>query len=89
MKKKWARSRVSVDSSVVVASGKLVPGGKELVGNELSSWPSHSVTPCNDGNKFESPMFCNSSFDASYFSGEQILSLMLWWGKNNSKGMEI
>ena len=37
---------MSVDSSVVVASGKLVPGGKELVGNELSSWPSHSVTPC-------------------------------------------
>ena len=43
---------MSVDSSVVVASGKLVPGGKELVGNELSSWPSHSVTPCVGKSEF-------------------------------------
>ena len=44
---------MNVDSSVVVASGKLVPGGKELVGNELSSWPSHSVTPCVGKSEFK------------------------------------
>ena len=36
---------MSVDRSVVVATGKLVPGGIEVVGNKFSSWPSHSVNP--------------------------------------------
>ena len=67
MKKKWARSRVSVDSSVVVASGKLVPGGKELVGNEFSSWPSHSVTPCVGKSEF------NTSYSSISSNSDQVL----------------
>ena len=55
---------MSVDSSVVVASGKLVPGEKEVVGNELSSWPSHSVISC----------IGKSEFNTSYSSdSDQVL----------------
>ena len=58
---------MSVDSSVVVASGKLVPGGKELVGNELSSWPSHSVTPCVGKSEF------NTSYSSISSDSDQVL----------------
>ena len=58
---------MTVDSSVVVASGKLVPGGKEVVGNELSSWPSHSVTPCVGKSEF------NTSYSSISSESDQVL----------------
>ena len=58
---------MSVDSSVVVASGKLMPGGKELVGNELSSWPSHSVTPCVGKSEF------NTSYSSISSDSDKVL----------------
>ena len=65
---------MTVDSSVVVASGKLVPGGKELVGNELSSWPSHSVTPCVGKSEF------NTSYSSISSESAQVLQTNLSCG---------
>ena len=65
---------MNVDSSVVVASGKLVPGGKELVGNELSSWPSHSVTPCVGKSEF------NTSYSSISSESDQVLQTNLSCG---------
>ena len=65
---------MTVDSSVVVASGKLVPGGKEVVGNELSSWPSHSVTPCVGKSEF------NTSYSSISSESDQVLQTNLSCG---------
>ena len=65
---------MTVDSSVVVASGKLVPGGKEVVGNELSSWPSHSVTPCVGKSEF------NTSYSSISSESAQVLQTNLSCG---------
>ena len=48
MKKKWVLRRVREESRLDIADTKFVSSDADKEeGNELSSCPSHSVTPCN------------------------------------------
>ena len=91
MKKKWLLRRVREERRVEVASTRFICDEEEEgEGSELSSCPSHSVTPCNNQNKFEfnlpllfgkqnsSHADC-TSVSKYRFSGRAPKSLLKWW----------